>query len=156
MYAPSPRRALVPALAMAAALLAAACAHQAPERPGAAKELIALHAQWADARVRGDTAFLERFYGQELRIQAANGDVVERGDDIARFAARDIKPEYIRDTELRVLDYGDAAVVTGIESLKGAYRGVPGEMALRFTNVLVRRDGRWQLVAHQSTPTSAR
>jgi hypothetical protein len=29
-----------------------------------------------------------------------------------------------------------------------------GEMYLRFTDVLVRRDGRWQLVARQATQTS--
>ena len=31
-----------------------------------------------------------------------------------------------------------------------------GEMALRFTNVFVRRDGRWQLVLHHSTPVQAK
>jgi ketosteroid isomerase-like protein len=49
--------------------------------------------------------------------------------------------------------YGDTAIVTGVENLKGVAGGVPGEMALRFTNVFVRRDGRWQLVLHHSTPT---
>lgn len=44
------------------------------------------------------------------------------------------------------------ASVTGIENLAGTYKGNYGEMALRFLNVFVRREGRWQWVVHQSTP----
>ena len=115
------------------------------------KELIRLQNDWAATRVKGEVAFLETLYAKEFRITTAGGSIVERDDDIALFASRAIKPEYIRDEEMKVSVYGDAAVVTGIENLKGTYKGVFGEMALRFTNVFVRRDGRWQLVAHQST-----
>ena len=62
-----------------------------------------------------------------------------------------MKPEYIRHVDMECTRYGESAVMTGIENLKGTYKGRPGEMALRFSNTLVRRDGRWQLVAHQST-----
>lgn len=113
-------------------------------------EIRALIDQWAKARVDGDAAFLDRFYAAELRIGQANGGLVDRKDDIALFAAREIKPEYIRDTDVTVRVYGEVAVVECIESLKGTYRGTPGEMALRMLNVLVLRDGRWQLVASQS------
>jgi ketosteroid isomerase-like protein len=113
-------------------------------------EIAALIDQWADARVKGDAAFLEQFYAAGLRIGQMNGGVVDRKDDIALFAARRIKPEYIRDTDVSVTVYGETAVVSCIESLKGTYNGQPGEMTLRMLNVLVRRDGRWQLVASQS------
>ena len=63
----------------------------------------------------------------------------------------EIRPEFIRPADLRVAFYGDVAVVTGTDHLKGTYRGRSGEMTLRFTDVLVRRDGRWQLVLQQST-----
>jgi ketosteroid isomerase-like protein len=135
------------------------CAHQSSRVALAdtEKELLALHEQWAAARVNGDVAFLERFYGQELRLNQADGGIVERKDDIELFNragksdSEVVKPEYIRDVDMKVTPYGDTAVVTGVENLKGTYRGRAGEMALRFTNVLVRRDGRWQLIAHQST-----
>ena len=47
--------------------------------------------------------------------------------------------------------YGDTAVVTGLDHLGGTYMGNYGEMYLRFTDVLVKRDGRWQLVIQQAT-----
>jgi ketosteroid isomerase-like protein len=140
------------------------CAHQGASRHVDNTEtvLLALHEQWATARVDGDVAFLERFYGQELRLQQADGGIVQRNDDIELFNragksdSEVVKPEYIRHVDMRVTLYGETAVVTGIENLKGTYKGRPGEMALRFSNTLVRRDGRWQLVAHQSTRVQAR
>lgn len=117
---------------------------------GAAAEVATLIRQWADARVKGDAAFLESFYARDLRIGGANGVLVDRDDDIALFAARRIVPEFIRDTEVAVTVYGETAVVTCIETLRGTYNGQPGDMSLRMLNVLARRDGRWQLVASQS------
>src|SRR5688572_29299425 len=135
------------------------CAHQGASRHVDNTEavLLTLHQQWAAARVDGDVAFLERLYGQELRLQQADGSIVQRNDDIELFNragksdSEVVKPEYIRHVDMRVTRYGTTAVVTGVEQLKGTYKGRPGEMPLRFTNTLVRRDGRWQLIAHQST-----
>lgn len=140
------------------------CAHQGASRhfDDTEQVLLTLHEQWAAARVNGDVAFLERFYGQELRLQQADGSIMQRNDDIELFNragksdSEVVKPEYIRHVDMRVTRYGETAVVTGVEQLKGTYKGRAGEMALRFTNTLVRRDGRWQLVAHQSTPVQAR
>ena len=140
--------------------LAAACAPAPVERDAAQteKDLLALHEKWADARIKGDVAFLEQFYGQELQLNVMDGGVVPRKVDISLFDREGkndnevIKPEYIKDVDMRVASYGDTAFVTGVENLRGTAMGNFGEMALRFTNVLVWRDGRWQLVHHQSTP----
>lgn len=118
-------------------------------------QITKLITEWADARVKGDVGFLEKFYAAELRIGQMNGGFVSRKDDIALFAERRIKPEYIRDTDVKVSIYGETAVVTCTESLKGTYNGKPGEMALQMLNVLIRRDGRWQLVASQSARASS-
>src|ERR671917_2859123 len=103
------------------------CAHQGASRHVDNTEtvLLALHEQWAAARVDGDVAFLERFYGQELRLQQADGSIVQRSDDIELFNragksdSEVVKPEYIRHADMRVARYGEAAVVTGVENLKG-------------------------------------
>ncbi|MDP3738287.1 MAG: nuclear transport factor 2 family protein [Hyphomonadaceae bacterium] len=57
---------------------------------------------------------------------------------------------------MKVSIYGETAIVTGVENVKGTYRGAYSEMAIRFMNVLVRRDGRWQLVLGQGTPVQAK
>jgi ketosteroid isomerase-like protein len=117
-------------------------------------EIAALIDRWADARVKGDAAFLEHFYAAELRIGLMNGEFIERKDDIALFAERRVRPEYIRDSDLSIAVYHDMAVVSCVETLKGTYNGRAGEMSLRMLNVLLHRAGRWQLVASQSVRIS--
>jgi ketosteroid isomerase-like protein len=80
-----------------------------------------------------------------------NGSVASREDDIAMFKEGLIKPDFIRHEDLKLSFYGDVALVTGIENVGGTAFGQRGEFSLRFANVLVQRDGRWQLVLHQST-----
>lgn len=109
---------------------------------------------WRKARIAGDTAFLDRFYAAEGRIQGMDGKVQSRAADIALFATGKIRPTFIRHGPLDIAVYGGTAVVTGVDHLGGTAFGRYGEMYLRFTDVLVRRDGRWQLVVQQATPTS--
>jgi len=61
-----------------------------------------------------------------------------------------MKPAIITDGEMKGKTiYGKAAMVTGIEHLEGnPTRAHPGQFDLRFTNVFVNRDHRWQLVRH--------
>ena len=114
-------------------------------------ELIKIQNDWATARIKRDVPFLEKLYAKEFNIIALDGNLVTREADIANFASGDLKPEIVRDEEMKVSVYGDTAIVTGIEHLKGTYKNIPGEFTLRFTNVYVRRDNRWQMVRHQST-----
>lgn len=119
------------------------------------EELLKIQDEWGAARINGDAAYLETLYAEEFRISNMNGDVVDRARDIAVFAVRPrvLEPISIVDEDMQVSVYGDVAIVTGIENLKGTFNGVRGpDLALRFTNVFVRRDGRWQMVTHHSTP----
>jgi ketosteroid isomerase-like protein len=123
---------------------------------GDEKTLLKLQHDWAEARKKSDMAFLENFYGSEFTVGNMNGFESSRAEDLAMFSSGDMKPAIITDSELKVAIYGQAAMVTGIEHLEGTYKGHPGQFDLRFTNVFVNRDRRWQLVRHQSTPLSKR
>lgn len=116
------------------------------------KELLRIQDEWAGARVKRDVPYLERLYAREFRVHSMNGSVVSRQADIAAFASGELKPDLVQDQDMEVPVYGETALLTGIENLAGTYKGNYGEMALRFLNVFVRREGRWQLVVHQSTP----
>ena len=122
----------------------------------AESELLTIQHQWADARVKPDIAYLERLYAREFRVHAINGEAETREEDIAMFREGRIKPEFVRDKDMKVSVYGESAVVTGVENVGGRYpagplKGQLAEFAIRFTNVFVRRDGRWQLVMHHGT-----
>lgn len=120
----------------------------------ARQEIVKAEDAWRKARIAGDIAFLERFYAAEARIQGMDGKVQSRAADIALFATGKIKPRFINHGPLDITTYGNTAVVTGVDHLGGTAFGRYGEMYLRFTDVLVKRDGRWQLVVQQATSTS--
>ena len=122
-----------------------------PARASTEDELRVLTQKWADARVARDAKFMEGFYAPELQLYGADGSRIPRDVDIALFANNEIRPEYIRQEDLKIMTFGTTATVSGIEHLKGTYKGNPGKMVLRFVDVLVKRDGRWQLVLRQST-----
>ena len=54
--------------------------------------------------------------------------------------------------EINVRIYGDVAVVTGRNSATGKVLDRPAKAQTRFTDVFIKRDGRWQCVHSQTTP----
>jgi len=109
-----------------------------------------LQHRWAEARKNADVGFLESLYAEEFTVGLMNGGESSRAQDLAMFSSGDLKPTVIDDREMHVHLYGETAMVTGIEHLEGSYKGHTGQFDLRFTNVFVHRDGRWQLVRHQA------
>lgn len=54
--------------------------------------------------------------------------------------------------EVEVRLFRDTAVATGRTRATGSYHGKAASVVLRFTDVFIRRNGRWQIVAsHAST-----
>ena len=109
---------------------------------------------WRKAWIVGDLDFLERFYAKEGRIQGIDGKVQSRDEDIAIFRTGQIKPKFIDHGRLDIAVYGSTAVVTGVDHLAGTAFGRYGEMYIRFTDVLIKRGGRWQLIIQQGTKAS--
>ena len=52
---------------------------------------------------------------------------------------------------MKVHVYGDTAVVTGLNTIKSTLNGKDTSGAYRFTDVFVKRDSRWQVVATQAS-----
>jgi ketosteroid isomerase-like protein len=148
------RRMVAASYLLAAFTLAGAATPIAWALPGdeAPATFLKLQADWAEARKKGDMAFLERFYAKEFTVGNMNGAEATRAQDLGMFSSGDLKPSVITDDEMKVNVYGQAALVTGVEHLEGSYKGHTGSFDLRFANVYVYRDQRWQLVRHQATP----
>ena len=139
-------------LLIAALTLAAAIPCQAQSNSTDEKTFVQLQHDWAEARKKADVSFLEKFYAPEFTVGNMNGSESTRAQDISMFSSGDLKPAVITDDQLKVYRFGKAAMVTGVEHLEGTYKNHPGKFDLRFANVFVYRDGRWQIVRHQATP----
>ena len=106
-----------------------------------------------EANIKRDKAFFERIEADEFIFTDSGGGITLKAEDVASLdkPAGEFKlVSYIVD-EMKVSVYGNTAVVTGRTTTisRGKDREVTGKS--RFTDVFVRRGGRWQIVAGHSS-----
>jgi len=137
-------------------LLSMAVAAQRPpskEEGKVAAELMQLELDIGQANIRRDKAFFERVEADEFIFTDSSGGITTKAQDVASL---DNSPgefslvSYVAD-EMKVNVYGDTAVVTGRVTTvsKGKDREITNRS--RFTDVFVKRNGRWQIVAGHSS-----
>jgi ketosteroid isomerase-like protein len=117
----------------------------------AERELLKLENDWSTAWQKKDGAFLQRFYADEYLFTDSDGITWNKADDIKNVTSPSSRPESFQLTGMNVHIYGDTAVVTGQNAIAGFFDGEDISGIYRFTDVFVRRSGRWQIVATQST-----
>jgi ketosteroid isomerase-like protein len=120
-------------------------------RVSAEQELIKLENEWADAWVKSDVAFNDRIMADDFTWTSPWGMVFTKADDLALVrSGEDVITSWaLADMNVRV--YGDAAVVTGRDTIKETYKGKDVSSQYRWTHTWVKRDGRWQCVAGHSS-----
>ena len=115
-------------------------------------ELVTLEHEWAQAVVENDMEKLERIVGQEYTLAANNfpggRTRFSRQEWMTTVPAFKVHSYDFRDFEVR--SYGDAAVVLATLELRGSVRGEDRSGSSTLTDVWVKRDGRWQVVARSS------
>jgi ketosteroid isomerase-like protein len=99
----------------------------------------------------GDLARLEETLAPSFTLVGPAGDVQPRTQAFAEVRAGDPKYEVFRNHDMVAHVYGDAATVQGITTIKGTSRGKDFALDVRFTDTLVRIDGRWQIVVSHVT-----
>ena len=116
-------------------------------------ELMQLERDIGDANVRRDKAFFERIEGDEFIFTDSAGGLTSKAEDIASLdkPVGEFKLVSYEPDDMKVRVYGNTAVVTGrtTTKLQGKDREVTNRS--RFTDVFVKRGGRWQLVAGHSS-----
>jgi ketosteroid isomerase-like protein len=119
------------------------------------KEVMAVERALKTAVVNRDEPVLRQIYADEYLAIDSEGLVWTKEEDIAidlNGVSRLTNYEF-KDVNVRV--FASVAVVTGRNLLIGTMNGVPATAEYRFTDVFVRRDGRWQCVTTQVTPVVA-
>jgi hypothetical protein len=117
------------------------------------RELIELEREIGQANIRRDKAFFERIEAEEFLFTDSGGGVTTKQEDIASVdkpvGSSKLVAYDVDDTQVR--QYGKTAVVTG--RVTSTYRNKDKDISVRtrFTDVFVRRNGRWQIVAGHSS-----
>ncbi|HVG21241.1 MAG TPA: DUF4440 domain-containing protein, partial [Blastocatellia bacterium] len=111
----------------------------------AEQELLKVERAWLDAYLNRDVNAMEQIESDDFTITHADGQVITKAQEIANLrkaAARDSSLSFsTEDTKVRL--YGDTAILTGIFVSKSK----TSTERSRYTDVYVKRNGRWQVVA---------
>jgi len=117
--------------------------------------LMQLERDWDAAFRRHDVAFIERILADEFIVTYDDGTRGDRAKELMLAASFDQRVESSRLDEFIVREYGTTAIVWFTLHLTGPINGRAVELAYRFTDVFVLRDGRWQCVSSQSSRVAA-
>ena len=114
-------------------------------------EIRRLEDERGQAMLRRDAAALDRILADDLTYTHSSGRVDTKPDFIRSYTATDQRYVAFDRDNVRVRVYGDAAVVTGTAKVHVKSDTRDAKFEIRFVDVYVRRNGRWQMVAWQST-----
>jgi len=108
---------------------------------------IRLEDQWTTALVQRDTRTFDRLLAPNF-VYTENATVMNRGDVIKSVNGSD-RVEWARNEGMRVHDFGDVQVITGVLHLRGREKQGSFDRRYQFTDTWQRRNGRWQIIAAQ-------
>jgi ketosteroid isomerase-like protein len=130
-------------------LLAAVSAHAQPQsQRSVVDEIRKVDRERIQAQVNADTVALDRIYAVDFIGIGPSGTLRTKKDVLADFKSGSLKFQSITTDDVRIRVYGNAAVETGLSTMKGqdAEKVVPEEN--RFTRVWIKQGGRWRLVSN--------
>ena len=133
------------------ALLIVVAVPAVAQRTNAEHEVLQVELAWNRALEQGDVAALDMIWAEEFFDTSFDGSVTGKKEDLAVIASGDLVYQSSKVRALVIHVYGKSAVVTGHWTAVGQFRGVDVSGQFRYTDVYVKREGRWQAVASQIT-----
>ncbi len=110
-------------------------------------ELIALEYKWNAAFWRRDIKTLDSIIADDIIITYGNGKMANKQEELASFETG-IESSSLDDFKVKL--YGDVAVVMFRLTAKGP-KFTATNNQFRYTDVFIKRDGRWQCVISHNT-----
>lgn len=115
---------------------------------GSAEQVLA---QTAAALEREDADFLGSVYSEDWTFVNASGSVLTKAQRITGLRSGELKYDSVVVTDPKLREYGDTAISTSRQTMKGQNAGQDFSGQYRVTTVLVKKKGKWSIVAQQST-----
>lgn len=116
-------------------------------------KVVALEKKWTEAYKARDISILASLLAEDFVITVEDGSTYGKAGYISHSADSSVHVDVAALSELKVRLHGNTAVVTGAYHETGTSKGTPYEYRDRLTDVWMKIDGRWQVVAsHYSVP----
>lgn len=114
-------------------------------------ELEAATAAYDRAVAKADLPALDRILSPGVVFTTATGRVMDKKAVLAMLASPDTRYESVESDQVKRTITGDLAIETGRVRVRGTRLGQPINETQRYTDVWVRREGRWQLAAEHTS-----
>ena len=118
--------------------------------------LIDLERRWNEAFYKKDLAFIESILADEFVATYDDGSRGDRKKELSLAAAFNQQVVSAEQDDFSVRVYRDTAVVWFTLNLMGIRDGKQEPLTLRYTDVWIVRDGRWQCISTHSTRVTGR
>src|SRR5438270_11883030 len=118
---------------------------------GVEDQIKKLEQDWAQATLKSGAAAVDQYEADDIVTTDPGGRVTDKAQDKTDLSSGDLKFVSMELSDMTVHVYGNAAVAAGTNTLKGTYKGQDITGKYRFTDTWVKRNGKWQVVATQST-----
>lgn len=115
------------------------------------RDILRIEAALCRAFEQGDAAVLREYLDETFTLTDSRGAVTNLAQNVAEVQRREPRFEVFRNHGQKVRVYGDAAVTTGITTVKGTAGGTPFAADFQFTDTWVYRDGGWKMAASHAS-----
>ena len=117
------------------------------------QQVMALNRAWANAITKGDAAALDRLFADDVIVTSGSGAIRDKAGEI-KDAAGAPDPDFVwtrpfTTEDVRIKIYRDAAAVTGLAKWAFSYKGQGVNQERRYTQLYVKQQGQWRIVAQQ-------
>ena len=138
---------------LCALLLTLSALAQGGKRDSQAEQnrLLVLEHLWNEAQVNRDSGALASMIGDEFVSTEYDGEVSDRAKFLADIENPTFKPSQMNIGDVKVLIFGDAAIVTGTYRTKGTFNAKPYQHVGRFTDTWIFLDNKWECMASHSS-----
>jgi uncharacterized protein (TIGR02246 family) len=122
---------------------------------GPAEDANAVVDRWMAAISAGNKDAVVELYAPNAVLLGTASPIISEGTDAIRSYFDPLKPGAIKGVmgDRRTIVLGeDAVATTGFYDFSVMRDGTPQQLPARFTMVVAKRDGRWLIVHHHSSP----
>ena len=111
------------------------------------REIIRLEQERAALLVARDLEAIERLVPDSYTMTRTGGVILDKGDVMAALKSGELVYEELHRECRNVAISQNTASATGMDTIKGIFKGQRVDGQYRFRNTYVQTDGRWELVA---------
>ncbi|HLJ27325.1 MAG TPA: nuclear transport factor 2 family protein [Candidatus Angelobacter sp.] len=112
-------------------------------------KILALEAKWTDAYKQRNIGIMTSLLAEDFVITIEDGRIFGKMGYMSHTADSSVQVDLAEESDLRVHLHGNIAVVTGAYHETGNSKGKRYDYRDRLTDVWMKIDGQWQIIASQ-------